>query len=108
MKIETDKKQKHHLLNGQVEIVADDLRNNETILKKIEENTKLLNEIESTYSRRLNEILSKIIRVINETKRVDDVAIKENLIEQQKIIEQRHNKLCQEYWGKKRNILLKE
>jgi len=29
MKIEKDKKQKHHLLNGRVEIVADDLRNNE-------------------------------------------------------------------------------
>jgi len=58
MKREKDKKQKLHFLKEQVEIVTEDLPNNETVLKEIEKNTELLNEIESTYSRRLDELLS--------------------------------------------------
>jgi len=103
MKKEKDKKQKPRLPNEQVEIVADGLRNNETVLKEIEKKTELLNEIESIFSRQLDKILSKIIRIMNEIKRVDDMVIKDNLKEQQKILEQRHNKLNQEYWEKKRN-----
>jgi len=74
-----EKKQDPYFPNDQLEIVADDYRNNEIVLKEIEKNTELLNEIEPTYSRRLDKILTKIIRVMNEIKRVDDVAIKENL-----------------------------
>jgi len=40
---------------------------------------------------------------MNKIKRVDDVAIKENLRKRQKILEQRHNKWNQGYWKKKRN-----
>jgi len=103
MKMEKEKKQNPYFPNDQTEIVADDYRNNETVLKEIEKNTELLNEIESTYSRRLDKILTKIIRVMNEIKRADDVAIKVNLEEQQKKLWQKHSKWNQKYWKKKRN-----
>jgi len=103
MKREKDKKQNPYFPNDQIEIVADDYLNNETILKEIEKNAELLNAIESTYSRRLDKILTKIIRVMNEIKRVNDVAIKENLEEWQKLLWQKHNKWNQGYWIKKRN-----
>jgi len=103
MKREKDKEQNPHLPNDLIEIVAYDYRNNETVLKEIEKNTELLNEIESTYSRRLDKILTKIIRAMNEIKRADDVAIKENLEEWQKKLWQKHSKWNQKYWKKKRN-----
>ncbi len=103
MNREKEKKQNPYFPNDQIEIVADDYLNNETVLKEIEKNTELLNEIESTYNRRLDKILTKIIRVINEIKRVDDVAIKENLEERQKKLWQKHGKWNQKYWKKKRN-----
>ena len=89
--------------NWQVEIIAENLRKNKTVLKEIERNTELLDEIESSYSKQLDKTLSKIIRVMNEIKRVDDVAIMENLREQQEILEQAHDKLNREYWEKKRS-----
>jgi len=98
MKQEKDKEQNPFFPNDQIEVVADDYRNNETVLKEIEKNTELLNEIESTYSRRLDKILIKIIRVMNEIKRVDDLAIKENLEERQKKLWQKHSKWNQKYW----------
>ncbi|MBA7691367.1 hypothetical protein ES703_99910 [subsurface metagenome] len=103
MKQEKDKEQNPFFPNDQIEVVADDYRNNETVLKEIEKNTELLNEIESIYNRQLDKILTKIIRVMNEIKRVDDGAIKENLEERQKKLWQKHSKWNQKYWRKKRN-----
>lgn len=40
---------------------------------------------------------------MNEIKRVNDVAIKENLEERQKKLWQKHSKWNQKYWKKKRN-----
>jgi len=103
MKREKEKKQNPYFQNNQIEIVADDYRNNETILKEIEKNTELLNEIESTYSQRLDKILTKIIRVMNEIKRVDNVAISGNLKEKIKRLGLQYNKWNQGYSRKKRN-----
>ncbi len=58
MKREKDKGQNPHFPNDQVEIVAKDYRNNETVLKEIEKNIELLNAIESKYSRQLDKILT--------------------------------------------------
>jgi len=41
MKREKEKKQNPYFQNDQIEIVADDYRNNETVLKEIEKNTEL-------------------------------------------------------------------
>jgi len=103
MKREKEKKQNPYFPNDQIEIVADDYLNNETVLKEIEKNTELLNEIESAYSRRLDKILTKIIRIMNEIKRADELAIKENLEERQKKLWQKHSKWNQKYWKKRGN-----
>ena len=103
MKREKEQNQNLYFPNDQIEIVADDYRDNETVLKEIEKNTELLDAIESTYNRQVDKILTKIIRVMNEIKRVDDVAIKENLEERQKKLWQKHSKWNQKYWKKKRN-----
>ena len=103
MKREKDKKQNPYFPNDQIKIVTDDYRNNETVLKEMEKNTELLNEIESTYNRQLDKILSKIIRVMNAIKKADNVAISENLEKKLKRLGLRHNKWNQGYWKKKRN-----
>jgi len=95
------KKQKSNPPKGQWEVITDKSGDNNVKLKEIEKNTEFLNEIESYYNKRLDKILTKIIRVMNEIKRVDDVAIKENLEGRQKKLWQKHSKWNQKYWKKK-------
>jgi len=103
MKREKEKKQNPYFPNDQIEIVADDYRNNETVLKEIEKNTELLNAIELTCNRQLDKILSKIIKVMNEIKKADNVTISGNLEEKLTRLGLRHSKWNQGYWRKKRN-----
>lgn len=55
------------------------------------------------YSRQLDRILSKIIKVMNEIKKVNDMVIGEHLEQKLKRLGLRHNKWNQGYWKKKRN-----
>ena len=74
----------------------------ENLLQEIENIKKLMSKNELNYKTQQDKILSKIIRAMKEIVEMQESSVNNELIKKREILEEKSNKITQEYWKIKR------